>query len=230
MLVGQVLWKVERVWFSIVYVCSSLLYPQEETKEFSDEELVLAIQKGAKDKFEIIVNRYSSKIFRYLYYRFHFSKSLSEELVQDVFVKVWVNIGTFQESKKFSSWIYMVAHNLSVDRLRKNNNELKNSITPMDYEDARDFWDDIQSKDNVKKDTESDFKKTLLWKLLDELWEKYREAMILYYFEEKNYEEIAEIMWSNKNTIWSLISRAKKKLKETIEKDNLLKDALTFDL
>gem|GEM_PF-2785740 len=56
----------------------------------------------------------------------------------------------------------MVAHNLSVDRLRKNNNELKNSITPMDYEDARDFWDDIQSKDNVKKDTESDFKKTLL--------------------------------------------------------------------
>ena len=230
MLVGQVLCKTQKIWFYVVYIMASLLHPQEETKEFSDEELILAIQKGDKDKFEIIVNRYSSKIFRYLYYRFHFSKSLSEELVQDVFIKVWVNIRSFQENKKFSSWIYMLAHNLSVDWLRKNNNEMKNSITPMSYDDARDFWDDIKSKDNIKKITESDFKKTLLGKLLDELWEKYREAMILYYFEEKNYEEIATIMWSNKNTIWSLISRAKKKLREIVEKDDLLKDALTFDL
>ncbi len=230
MWVNLLLWRIQRTWFYVAYIFSSLLYPQAEREEFSDEDLILAIQKGDKDQFEIIVNRYSSKIFRYLYYRFHFSKSLSEELVQDVFVKVWINIWTFQEKKKFSSWIYMIAHNISVDWLRKNNNELQNSITPMNYDEARDFWDDIESKDNVKKITESDFKKTLIWKLLDELWEKYRDAMILYYFEQKSYEEIAEIMWSNKNSIWSLISRAKKKLKTIIEKDTLLKDAITFDL
>ena len=66
-------------------------------------------------------------MFRYIYYHFNFSKDLSEELIQDVFLKVWVNLSKFNKDTNFNSWIYRLTHNLIVDYLRKKKLDLVNS-------------------------------------------------------------------------------------------------------
>jgi len=72
-------------------------------------------------------------------------------------------------------------------------------------------------------------KKELLELLTNKLDNKYKEVIILYYFEQKDYSEIAQILGTSKNTVGSWIKRAKDKLKEIIENDDLLKDALILD-
>ena len=64
---------------------------------------------------------------------------------------------------------------------------------------------------------------------MDQLKPQYAEVLILYYFEEMRYEEIAEIIKSNKNTVGTLLSRAKQQVKVLIEGDTLLSDALEID-
>ena len=87
---------------------------------------------------------------------------------------------------------------------------------------------DLNLTDNTK--ITDDYKRNLLKTLLNRLEPKYKEVIILYYFEEKDYNEIAQIFWTTKNTVWSWLKRAKDKLKEIIEKDKKLKDALIIDL
>ena len=72
-------------------------------------------------------------------------------------------------------------------------------------------------------------KKYLLQSILSQLDPQYSEVLILYYFEEMKYEEIAEIIGSNKNTVGTLLSRAKQQVRLLIEKDALLSDALEID-
>lgn len=87
-------------------------------KDLKDEEVILLIQKGNKDIFEIIIERYTDKLQRYLN-KFLSNKEDKEDLLQDVFIKSFVNINSFDTDQKFSSWIYRIAHNEAVNLLKK---------------------------------------------------------------------------------------------------------------
>ena len=195
----------------------SLLGEKKQNSLFSDEEIIEKIKKWEKELFEEILKRYGDKMFRYAYYQFNFSKENAEEIVQDIFLKVWNNLDKFDTKTNFNAWIYRLAHNLILDTLKKK----KPDIIEKDVIDLN------LSGENINTDKH---KKELLELLTNKLDSKYKEVIILYYFEEKDYNEIAQILGTSKNTVGSWIKRAKDKLKEIIENDDLLKDALILDL
>jgi RNA polymerase sigma-70 factor (ECF subfamily) len=124
-------------------------------------------------------------MFRYAYYQFNFSKEKAEEITQEIFLKVWKNIDKFDTNTNFNAWIYRIAHNLILDSFKKKEINLVES----NIQDLR-----------LSKDFDEN-KHYLIENLLNKLDEKYKQLIILYYFEGKSYDEIAEIYTTNKNTV-----------------------------
>jgi len=88
-----------------------------DDQNLTDEQIVKIIQKGNVEAFEILVNRLQEKLLRYIK-RLVFDNNDAEDILQNVFIKAYQNIMGFNFDYKFSSWIYRIAHNESVNYLR----------------------------------------------------------------------------------------------------------------
>jgi len=184
-------------------------------RELDDNEIIKHIQKGKKNLFAIIIERYQGKLFAYLY-RLIGGREEAKDLLQDVFVKAFKNIKSYDTSRNFSSWIYRIAHNESVNHIRRKG--LKKFIS----------WEDVTStKDKlVSNSTEEGADDIWLRKekikevdeVISRLPEKYRKVLLLRFYSEKSYEEIGKILKKPVNTVGTLISRAKKKMAEEVMK------------
>lgn len=189
----------------------------EEKNIPDDNELVKLIQAGDTDLFAVIIERYQGKLFAYLY-RLIGSREEAEDLLQDVFIKAFKNMQSYDIERKFSSWIYRIAHNEAINYIKRRS--LKRFIS----------WEDITStKDKlVSNSTEegADFmwlrKETIgeVDEAINKLPIKYKQVLLLRYYSEKSYEEISEILQKPVNTVGTLINRAKKKMAEEMEKIN----------
>ncbi|MDD3086550.1 MAG: RNA polymerase sigma factor [Patescibacteria group bacterium] len=177
----------------------------------SDEELAILSLKD-KENFSQIVNRYASKIQRYIA-RVTGNWQESEDITQEVFFKAYVNIASFNPKLKFSSWLYRIAHNESVNYIKKNyrtrNVELKENINK-DLSDDQKIFEKIDATPNSK----------LVQKTLMELPPRDREIINLVFFEEKSYIEVSDILKMPINSIGPTISRAKNKLKILIKNES----------
>jgi RNA polymerase sigma-70 factor (ECF subfamily) len=129
-----------------------------------------------------------------------------EDVLQDVFIKTYKNLYDFNVNKKFSSWIYRIAHNEAVNYIKKHRKEAFSL-------DAKEL-EIIDEKIDVKKEFDAQLLKNKIGKSLSLMKEKYREPLLLYYFEEKSYEEISDIMRIPRSTVGILIMRGKNILKE----------------
>ncbi len=87
-------------------------------EKLSDEKLMARFQKGQLGAFEILLERHRRGIF-YFILRFAYNRDTAEDLVQDVFLRVVAKKATFQRRSKFTTWLYTIARNLSIDHLRK---------------------------------------------------------------------------------------------------------------
>ena len=181
----------------------------QKVKVAEDSSLIDLVRSGHPEIYEEIVKRYEKKLFSYVY-RLVGNKEETEDILQNVFVKAYRNIRTFDIERKFSSWIYRIAHNEAINFLKKRSK--KKFVS----------WEDIvTSKD--KMETKSEERSPIdLWirkesriemqEALSRLPEKYREVLKLRYFSEKSYDDISRIIGSPVNTVGTLINRAKKKL------------------
>lgn len=176
----------------------------------SDEELAVLTLKN-KDNFSELVDRYAAKIQRYTA-RVTSNWTDSEDIAQEVFFKAYVNIASFNPKLKFSSWLYRIAHNESVNYIKKNyrtrNVELNENIDYGSNEDEK-----ILEKIDAKHDNK------IVQKALGKLSARDREVINLIFFEEKTYLEVADIMKMPVNSVGPTISRAKSKLKDLIENE-----------
>ena len=188
----------------------------------ADEEIVNDVINGDKEKFYIIIEKWQPKIQRYVYYHFNFDKETAGEVTQEIFLHLWNKLEKFDDKYYFSSWLYRLAYNFCVDWLRKNKQQ--NNVWSLE-----DFENNIK-EDFESKEFENEYKRKLLEMLLTQLDYKYKNVIILYYFEEKSYDEISEIMDISKSSVGTLLTRSKGKLKEIIEKNSRLSDALELDL
>lgn len=181
-------------------------------KEFerSDEEIVLLVKGGDKKAFEILVDRYLDKIKRYAK-RLIFDRGDIDDLVQDVFVKTYINIQSFDDTKKFSSWIYRIAHNQFINAIRQ---KMYERLFRVEFDT---FFPHPFAKEESDQDTERDFLKKTLEDNLSKMKEKYREALVLYFFEDMDYKEIAEVLEIPVSTVGIRIKRGKEILKELIK-------------
>jgi len=144
------------------------------------------------------------------------SNEESEDILQETFIKAYYNLKSFDLDLKFSSWIYRITHNQTINAHRKN--KARPQGNSVDIEDHVleniiqdfDFVEEIDSKYLAK-----DIKK-----ILDKLDEKYKEILILRFFEEKDYKEISDILKKPMGTVATLINRAKKQFKDEYQKIN----------
>lgn len=180
----------------------------DEQKE-TDEALLLAIQGGALSRYAEIMQRYTAKLTRYLKKFIHDQDEL-EDVLQDVFIKTYKNIFGFNPKKRFSPWIYRIAHNQALNHIKKRK-EFVVSIDAVDMilVDRALGPDRAYDNDILKKNMEE---------TLSKMKNKYRDPLILFFFEQKTYEEISDILEIPVSTVGTRIRRARGFFEKTFKK------------
>jgi RNA polymerase sigma-70 factor (ECF subfamily) len=176
-----------------------------------DEEIARRVQKGDRELFGILVRRYEAKILRYAR-KFLFDYEDAADLVQEVFLKAYVNIQSFDTSKKFSSWLYRIAHNEFINAIKKKGRE---HLSLFDLDIL--FPHPIAREETDRESNVRELRQTLN-KILGQIDVKYREALVLYCFEELSYREIADILHVPISTVGIRLNRGRKIMKSLYQK------------
>lgn len=171
----------------------------------SDEELVILVQKDNNKAFEELINRYEKPLLRYSL-RLIKDYDAVEDIVQDTFISVYKNINSFDPKRKFSSWIYRITHNKTVNEIRKHS-RISNLNEEIKIENENN-----EHKKTEKKLDEKNISKTIQ-KEIDKLSLKYKEVIILRYMQEKSYEEISDILQIPRNTVGTRMKRGLERLR-----------------
>jgi len=176
-----------------------------------EEELVAKILKGNASAFEILVKQYEKLV---LHVTCKLIKSDEEvmDVCQEVFIKVYKGLGTFNFQSKLSTWIARIAYLTSLNYLQKYKSENINKIAGDNLElDNYHFSEDTPEKLLIKKDVSA-----YVQHLIKQLPLPYRTVLTLYHLEEFSYLEIQEITGMPEGTVKSYLSRARKLLKEKL--------------
>ncbi|TRZ48638.1 MAG: RNA polymerase sigma factor [Dehalococcoidia bacterium] len=176
-----------------------------------DEKIVLMVQSGKIESFGILVKRYQEKMLRYGK-KFLFNHNDIEDLVQEVFIKAYTNIQSFDASRKFSAWLYRIAHNEFINAIKKKGKE------PLPFFDLDILWPHFVSKESADKKTNQRELNQMLDKCLDKLGPKYREPLVLYYFEDLTYQEVADVLHIPIATVGIRLKRGKEIIKSLFQK------------
>ena len=172
----------------------------------SDEELVNLVQGGDQAAFGHLVERYGDKITRYAR-RFLFGYEDAEDLVQQVFIKAYINIQSFDIKKKFSPWLYRIAHNEFLNAIKRKRKEALPFFDPdtlFPHPAAAETTDHDVLKAELKEALEAS---------LDKLSAKYRETLVLYFYEDLTYDQIADVLQIPIATVGVRLRRGKEKLR-----------------
>ena len=180
----------------------------DSRSDISDEDAARRVQSGDIDAFGIIVDRYEEKLRRYGR-RFLSRTEDIEDIVQDAFERVYKNIQSFDPSLRLSPWIYRIAHNAFVNALRERG-RIVNSID-FDTLIAHAVYEDPDAAQRDRKDM-----RLLLERGLGGIAPKYREILVLYYFEDQSYKDIADILEVPLGTVSIRLKRAKEALKASL--------------
>ena len=182
----------------------------------SDSPLIHRALRGDQKAYAELLERYRGPLYNLLY-RMVRSKEETEDLVQEAFMKAFASLATFNEEFAFSTWLYKIAINNTIDHLRKKRlrtYSLDKPIQSREGEVKREYPDVSWAAD---KDVLSTEKTAIISQAIDELPEKYRMAIILRHTEEKSYEEIAEILNIPLGTVKARIFRAREALKRKLK-------------
>jgi RNA polymerase sigma-70 factor (ECF subfamily) len=180
----------------------------------SDQELVVRALED-KQKFASIVRRYEAPLLRYIVRQGCRDNAQAQDVLQEVFIKAYLHLNDYDPSLPFSSWIYRIAHNETITHFRKEKNR------PFVLEKGEDddlfgkIVDDLElSQQEIQQYVAADIQSAL-----EKLEAKYRDIIVLKFFEDKSYEEISDILQMPQGTVATLINRAKKKVRLFLEKN-----------
>ena len=179
---------------------------QEDTN-LETENLVTQAISGDVEAFGELYTNHVTKIYRYVYYNVH-DKEHAEDITQEVFLKAWKAIGSCRgKEKTFSSWLYRIAHNLIIDKLRKSQKQpSREAELPEDIRDTSDRMEiSLEQKD--------------LLKVIDVLSPNQRQVIVMKFIEEMDNREIAETMGKSTGAIRILQMRALETLRKTLGKE-----------
>ncbi|MFH1909788.1 MAG: sigma-70 family RNA polymerase sigma factor [bacterium] len=172
----------------------------------SDQQLIADYLQGDEKSLEVLIGRYLKPIYSFVY-RYIGGGQDTEDITQEVFVKVWRNLKKFDRQKSFKTWIFSIAKNTAIDFLKK-----KKVIPFSDF--------DTEDGGNIIADTFADMAKSsqeiferketaqMLESAMAELSPKYRTVLSLRYNSDFNFREIAETLGEPINTVKSRYRRA----------------------
>jgi RNA polymerase sigma-70 factor (ECF subfamily) len=188
-----------------------------ELRELDDSGVVGAYLEGRERAFDELVDRYQKRLLNFVY-RTIGDRERAEDLVQEVFIRVHRHLHRFDQTKKFSTWIYTIASNLAKNELRNRSRSplvLFQTIKknweadhrPLQFEDKHHRPDDLFRRRHLRQLVE--------W-AVEQLPEHHRVVFVLRELEGKTYEEIAEITACNLGTVKSRLNRARNRFAQII--------------
>ena len=181
-----------------------------------DEELVSYIIKGKTDLFSVIVDRYQSKVFSTAWNYTHDHEE-ARDLTQEIFLKLYNNLGSYKSKASFSTWLYRIAVNRCIDWTRKKKLPTVSTIYDGNDEET-DIYDTIADSGGGPEETLINLEnRAYIRKVVEELPEIYKTVIILYYFEDFSPQEISDITDIPKRTIETRLYRGKNLLKLRLE-------------
>ena len=191
---------------------------REQLHQSDDSAVVTAFLGGEERAFQELVERYQTRLLNFIY-RTIGDRDRAEDLVQEVFIRVYRHLHRFDRSKKFSTWVYTIASNLAKNELRNRSRSplvLFQTIQgssddddrPVQFEDTTARPDDMYRKRHLRE---------LVEQTVSQLPEHHRQVFVLRELEGKSYEEIAEITDCNLGTVKSRLNRARTAFAAIIE-------------
>jgi len=177
----------------------------------SDEELV-QISIVDMDAFYFLIKRYEPKIIQYISRMSGGNQDKAEDILQEIFIKVYRNLNSFNPKLKFSSWVYRIAHNEIINQYYKD--KARTATISLDDTDQIDLHAKLIYDEDIHNTYVFGETAGAVKKALEELPLKYREVLILRFFEDKDYKEISDILRKPPGTVAALLNRAKIKFKK----------------
>jgi len=184
--------------------------------EKTDQELVALALADQKD-FLFLVKRYQNQLIQYICRISNVAKEDAEDILQEVFLKVYRNLNSYNPKLKFSSWIYRITHNEVISAYRKKKNRPQTIDLDLDFNLIETLADDFDIKEKI----DQNFLKEKISQVLLKMDHKYAEVLVLYYFEQKDYQEISDIIKKPKGTVATYLNRAKKQFNKILTKENI---------
>lgn len=174
---------------------------------------IVALAKENADFFGVLMERYEEALLRYIRRISSFDRDDAEDILQEAFIKAYRHLRDYDADAKFSSWMYRIVRNQTIDTARKKKIRATVSIDGNDLVHFLDAAIDIENDTIRKEELET------VGNAVRTLPETYREALILRFLEEKSYEEIMDILHVPKGTVATLIRRGRAILLDRLEKD-----------
>ena len=174
-----------------------------------DEMLVAQFQAGRPDAFDDLMKRYKGQIYAYLL-RSVKNYEDAEELTIEVFFKAYRALGTWKPQARFSTWLYKIAHNLSIDfhraKSRRQTYSLDDEEFAIDEPTAADLWS------NPEWEIEEKDRHRVIREAIDQLSPKQKAVFMLNRYQGLQIKEITEVLGMAEGTVKIHLHRAVKKL------------------
>lgn len=183
----------------------------------NDQQLIIDYLKGEEKALEVLIQNYLKPVYNFIY-RYANDSMVTEDIVQETFIKVWKNIKKFDKDKKFKTWLFQIAKNTALDYLKKKNPISFSALSRNDEDGnqrlAEQIVDSKPTPDEVLLQAESD---TGLELAIEKLSATQRAVLTLYYTEQFNFREIGEILSEPLDTVKSRHQRAITTLRKILQ-------------
>jgi RNA polymerase sigma-70 factor (ECF subfamily) len=173
-----------------------------ENRTLSESEVIKQVKKGNREAYQMIVERYMQRAY-YIALGFVRNSQDAMDISQESFIKAFRKIKRFDSEKSFFPWFYKLLKNLCLDHIKR-----RSRVREIPLDEAR----------VLKEEREDREMKEILWRGIEKLSFEQKEVIILRYFQQFSYKEIAEITAKPVGTVMSSLYYAKKRLKEAIKK------------
>ncbi len=194
--------------------------PQKNYTDVSDQQVVVFAQEGREDAYRELIKRYERPVYS-LIYRMVRDNETAEDLAQETFIKVLNNIDRYRPEFKFSSWLFKIANNITIDHLRRRQLDtisIEGSPDALTGERLRATAVTVASGgESPLEELESKEIGASIEQAIAKLRPEYRACIILRHVEDYSYDEIAEIVKLPLGTVKTYIHRARQELREHLE-------------
>jgi len=183
-------------------------------KEVLDSQLISQYLKGDQKSLEILIQKYLKSVFGFVF-SYVGNSAEAEDITQDVFLRMWLNIKKFKEDKNFKTWLFSIAKNAAIDHLK-----MKKAIpfSSFDDDEGNNFiLDTIRDTSPLPPEImQKKYIAAILYSAMNKLSAKYKTVLSLYYLDCYNFREIAAYLGESINTVKSRHRRGLVLLKDLL--------------
>lgn len=186
------------------------MFALQQRTEMPDQELIQAVLDGSESAFATLIDRYKDRVFRLLG-RYCRDAIECEDLAQDVFLKVFRKLHTFQHESAFFTWLYRITVNAATDHLSRAGSRRLRLVEDDSVLDTG--HDENPAAPMMRAELAA-----ITRRIVDSLPEKFRTILVLREFEDLSYTEIAKVLQIQLGTVESRLFRARQRFKDALER------------